>query len=327
MMEVVGLKRSIALFWFLLPLLVLGLIVLLTWHENVIPEYQVPLTKRYIAIIKQDTLHQDQWLKSGIEAAAKQRGVYVQVTTVSNFEEQDYEARRALYSGFDGMILMPIENSENSTQLLADIGASIPCLELLDDQDANNLPVTLSSSAAIGQIAALQLLSSQFTDKNNLHIFIGDGEDTFATKRAEVFEQILRQYGYSVDGILTIGVDIISSDEQIKEYIRDNHVDYIFCADELGTIAAAKCAYSVMYQRPYIIGCGNTIDHTEYFDTGEVQVLISIDYETMGEIALEYLDRYCSGIYLPSDYDLCITIYNGDNSDGLPLQWSDIANG
>mgnify|MGYP001624306195 FL=1 len=69
MMEVVGLKRSIALFWFLLPLLVLGLIVLLTWHENVIPEYQVPLTKRYIAIIKQDTLHQDQWLKSGIEAA------------------------------------------------------------------------------------------------------------------------------------------------------------------------------------------------------------------------------------------------------------------
>lgn len=317
-------KKSTSVLWYLLPLLIAGLLALLLWQKNTMPEEQQLPSRRYIAIVKQDTLQQSQVLKQGIEMAAEHCGVYVQVTAVSDFEEQRYEVQRALYSGFDGMLLTPIENGRESADMMAEINASIPCLELLDDQDPNNLPITFSSNAAMGQIAAQQLMDSGFTEDKNLHIFIGNSEDSFARSRAEAFEEALAQHGCTVDGTLTIGVNIISSDERIKEYIRDNQVDYIFCADDLSTIAAAKCAYSVMYPRPFIIGCGTEQDHMEYFTTKTIQVLLSIDYEKMGRLALEYLDRYCMDAYLPEDYDLCLTVYRASCTEGIPFRWSDV---
>lgn len=282
--------------------------------------------RRYVVILPHDTLGQTEQLCQALYDTADQLGVYVQIITVSNFDEQSKEIYRAIYSGFDGMIIMPIDatSEDQSAQVFDDLEAAMPCVKLLDKLDRESASFCLASDDAIGEIAVQELLDAGFEDGDSLHIFIGSRVDSRANNRAAELTRALECRGLHVTDTLSIDVNIISSDERIKEYIRENHVRYVFCADALSTIAAAKCASTDRYSKPSIIGCGFDEEHLEYFQSGSLSALISIDYARMGVSALQRLNFYCQTGTLPADYDLCLRVYDETHPKGQSYLWSDI---
>ena len=282
--------------------------------------------RRYVVILPHDTLGQTEQLCQALYDTADQLGVYVQIITVSNFDEQSNEIYRAIYSGFDGMIIMPIgqPDADQTSQVFDDLEAAMPCVMLLDRLDRENVSFCLASDDAIGEIAVQELLDAGFEDGDSLHIFIGSRADSRANDRATEFTRALERRGLHVTDTLSIDVNIISSDERIKEYIRENHVRYVFCADALSTIAAAKCASTDRYSKPSIIGCGFDEEHLEYFQSGSLYSLISIDYARMGVSALQRLNFYCQTGTLPADYDLCLRVYDEPHPKGQSYLWSDV---
>lgn len=270
--------------------------------------------KRYLAIVPTDAVDHNDLLLQGIQDAALERNVYVKFLETASFDEQKYEVDKALYSGYDGIILCPMDNGPEAFRMMQAIRENN--LELVTlFNDISRIYPCLASSQHMGEQAASILLSQSRIPKN-IYIMTGNSQNIIYRNRAASFASYLQKQGITVVNTLFSNIDIISSADQVKKYISKNNIEYLFCTDAASTAAAAKCLNSSFLKNPpKIYGCDYLHTTEECFDTGILSSLIYTDYYNTGYYSVFLLDDLASGIEdTCEEYQkLCVTLHDASN--------------
>lgn len=306
---------------YLLPALLLFGILLLSYIcFRVMPSKEARNTpqKRYIVIVPTDAINQNQALQEGMEAAAQERNVYVKFLEVSYFSEQKTEVEKALYSGFDGIILCPMNNGMRAWEMLDTIQESQMELVTLFNEITGDWPC-IASARYIGEQAAKTMLSLARTPEN-VYVLTGNSQNIIYQNRATAFTSYLRERDITVTDTLSLNIDIVSSADQVKKYISQNHIQYLFCTDAASSASAARCMDSQFLVPPVIIGCDYLQTTETYFNPEYITSLICTEYYDAGYEAVCLLDDLVSGAEIPDTLyrQSCITTYDASNPLTLP---------
>ncbi|MDO4261439.1 MAG: substrate-binding domain-containing protein [Eubacteriales bacterium] len=247
------------------------------------------LLKRYAVIVPTDTIGQNLQLSEGLSAASEELHVYIRFLEVSSFEEQKAEVDKALLSGFDGILLCPMDNGPEGLDMLDTIRRQGVGLVTLLNRISDDVPC-IASAQSVGRQAALEFLSVA-SDPENIYILIGDQQNIVYQNRASAFSDCLAQNGISVSGTLALNIDIVSSTDQVEDYILENQIRYLFCTDAASTASAVRYLDSSLFTSPGIIGCDDPYVSGEYFDATLPDALIRTDYYEIGYEGALLLDR------------------------------------
>lgn len=245
-------------------------------------------SKRYLFIVPTDTVTQNALLKQGVTAACDERSVYVRFLEVSSFSEQKEEVDKALYSGFDGIILCPMDNGSDGLWLLDTIRKNQMELVTVFNDICSDYPC-LSSAQDMGEQAAAALLS-QVEMPEDIYILNGNSQNIIYQNRAAAFTAYLEQYNVSVADTLSLNIDMVSSGDQVKKYISKNHIQYLFCTDAASTASAARCLDSFLLVPPMLIGCDYMETTESYFNPDFISSLFCTEYYDTGRCAVLLLD-------------------------------------
>lgn len=254
-------------------------------------ESSAPL-KRYLFIVPTDAVTQNILLKEGIAAACEERNVYVRFLEISSFNEQKEEVDKALYSGFDGIILCPMDNGSEGLWLLDTIQENQLELVTIFNDICSDYPC-LSSAQNMGEQAAAALLS-QVEMPEDIYILNGNSQNIIYQNRAAAFTAYLAQYNISVADTLSLNIDMVSSGDQVKKYISKNHIQYLFCTDAASTASAARCLDSFLLAPPMLIGCDYVETTESYFNPDFISSLFCTEYYDTGRCAVLLLDDLVS---------------------------------
>lgn len=301
---------------YLLPaLLLFGILFLLCIYFRAMPLKEAESTpqKRYIVIVPTDAINQNLALQNGIQAAAAERNVYVKFLEVSYFSEQETEVEKALYSGFDGIILCPMIDGMHAWEMLDTIQESQMELVTLFNEITGDWPC-IASARYIGEQAAETMLSLTRTPEN-VYILTGNSQNIVYQKRAAAFSSYLQEQDITVADTLSLNIDIVSSADQVRKYISKNHIQYLFCTDAASSASAARCMDSQLLVPPVIIGCDYLQTTETYFNPEYITSLICTEYYDAGYEAVCLLDNLVSGAEIPDTpyRQSCVTTYDASN--------------
>jgi len=300
--------------YFIYPFFLAGIVLFFAAHFLQTPrEAPSEPLKRYLVIVPTDAIEQNQFLQEGIAAAAGERNVYVKFLEAVSFQDQKTEVDKALYSGYDGIILCPMDNGSEGHKMLHTIRENqIELVTILND--ISSAYPCLASAQYIGSQTAANLLSQNQTPEN-IYVLTGNSQNIVYQNRAAAFVSYLEEAGISVTDTLSLNIDIISSADQVKKYISKNNIQYLFCTDAASTASAAKCLNSSLREPPALYGCDYLHTTETYFDTASISSLMCTDYYNTGFYSVLLLDDLVSGTedtyetYQPS----CIATYDASN--------------